>query len=152
MKNIRITLLAAVLSAAGLTACTDEATSGFRSAITGEACEPDPGTLRPHGRSGERGNGGQNSPTGIPGDNMDDESSGKVDCYYDGNSGQGDDKKHPCCDAEMCCNVDDPDEPTDPTDPTDPGDPTDPTDPTEPTDPDEPTEPTPPDEPPPPVD
>jgi hypothetical protein len=152
MKNIRITLLAAVLSAAGLTACTDEATSGFRSAITGEVCEPDPGTLRPHGRSGERGNGGQNSPTGIPGDNMDDESSGKVDCYYDGNSGQGDDKKHPCCDAEMCCNVDDPDEPTDPTDPTDPDDPTDPTDPTEPTDPDEPTEPTPPDEPPPPVD
>jgi hypothetical protein len=112
MKHLRISLLAAVLAAAGLSACTsDDGTSGFRSAITGEACEPDPTTLTPRGRSGERGNGGHDSPTGIPGDNMDDESSGKVDCYYDGNSGQGDDKKHPCCDAEMCCNVDDPDGP-----------------------------------------
>jgi hypothetical protein len=151
MKNIRITLLAAVLSAAGFAACTDDATSGFRSAISGEACQPDEATLAPHGPSGERGNGGHGSPTGIPGDNMDDERSGKVDCYHDGNSGQGDDKKHPCCDAAMCCNVDDPGEPTEPgepTDPTDPDQPTDPDDPTDPTDPPPPDEP----EPPPPVD
>jgi hypothetical protein len=147
MKHLRISLLAAVLAAAGLSACTsDDGTSGFRSAITGEACEPDPTTLTPRGRSGEQGNGGHDSPTGIPGDNMDDESSGKVDCYYDGNSGQGDDKKHPCCDAEMCCNVDDPGEPEEPTDPEDPGEPEEPTEPDEPTeeptDPDEPSEPT----------
>jgi hypothetical protein len=138
MKRIKLSLFAALLAGAGLAACTDDSTSGFRSAITGEACEPDPATLRPHGRSGENGNGGQNSPTGIPGDNMDDEHSGKVDCYYDGNSGQGDDKKHPCCDDSMCCNGDPDDgEETPPTDPTDPGDgeetpPTDPTDPVDP--------------------
>jgi hypothetical protein len=143
MKRIKMSLFAALLAGAGLAACADDSTSGFRSAITGEACEPDPATLRPHGRSGQNGNGGHNSPTGIPGDNMDDEHSGKVDCYYDGNSGQGDDKKHPCCDDSMCCNGDPDDgEETPPTDPTDPGDgddgdgeetpPTDPTDPVDP--------------------
>jgi len=52
------------------------------------------------------------------GDNCDDLSSGKVDCIGDGNSGQGDDKKHNCmfpqpgCDEDGCCDedvVDDPD-------------------------------------------
>jgi hypothetical protein len=105
MSRIKTTLMAALV-AAGFAGCVQDSTAGYRSAITGEACEPDPATLRPHGRSGEHGNGGQNSPTGIPGDNMDDEHSGKVDCYYDGNSGQGDDKKHPCCDDTMCCNGD----------------------------------------------
>src|SRR5688572_29680892 len=105
MTGLKTFLMAALFSGAALAGCTSQdSTEGYLSAITGEACEPDPATLRPHGRSGENGNGGQNSPTGIPGDNMDDEHSGKVDCYYDGNSGQGDDKKHPCCDAEMCCN------------------------------------------------
>jgi hypothetical protein len=105
MNRIKYSLLGALL-AVGFTACVDDAgSSGFQSAVTGEPCEPDPATLQPHGHSGEHGNGGQNSPTGIPGDNMDDEHSGQVDCYYDGNSGQGDDKKHPCCDANMCCNV-----------------------------------------------
>jgi len=103
MNRIKYSLLAALL-AVGFAACADN-TTGFQSAVTGEPCEPDPATLQPRGHSGENGNGGQNSPTGIPGDNMDDEHSGKVDCYYDGNSGQGDDKKHPCCDINMCCNV-----------------------------------------------
>lgn len=67
-------------------------------------------------RRADRGNG-NHSPTGIAGDNMDDLRSGKVDCYYDGNSGQGDDKKHGCtpppgCDTEGCCvmHVDDTEE------------------------------------------
>ena len=134
MNRIKLSLFAALLAGASLTACTSDSdsgtTSGYISAVTGEACTPDPATLQRHGKSGDHGNGGQNSPTGIPGDNMDDEHSGKVDCYYDGNSGQGDDKKHPCCDANMCCDgvppTDDPDDPgtedpgTDPTDPTTP--------------------------------
>lgn len=46
------------------------------------------------------------------GDNCDDLSSGKVDCIGDGNSGQGDDKKHNCmfpqpgCDENGCCDED----------------------------------------------
>jgi penicillin-binding protein 1A len=46
------------------------------------------------------------------GDNCDDLSSGKVDCIGDGNSGQGDDKKHNCmfpqpgCDDAGCCDDD----------------------------------------------
>jgi len=143
MSRIKTTLIAALLAAAAFAGCaSDDATVGYRSAITGEACEPDPATLQPHGKSGEHGNGGQNSPTGIPGDNMDDEHSGKVDCYYDGNSGQGDDKKHPCCDANMCCNGDPADDDGDETDPGD-GTETPPTPPPPP-----PTEPTPPPPPP----
>ncbi|MBA3392885.1 MAG: hypothetical protein H0T89_09585 [Deltaproteobacteria bacterium] len=68
------------------------------------------------------------------GDNCDDLSSGKVDCIGDGNSGQGDDKKHNCmfpqpgCDENGCCDEDvvDPDAGDDPTGPDgtpDPGSP-----------------------------
>ena len=121
MNRIKLSLFAALLAGASLTACTgsnsDGSSAGYLSAATGEPCTPDPATLQPHGKSGQHGNGGQNSPTGIPGDNMDDEHSGKVDCYYDGNSGQGDDKKHPCCDANMCCNGDPDDGEVDPNDP-----------------------------------
>ncbi|MBI5511155.1 MAG: hypothetical protein HY903_20535 [Deltaproteobacteria bacterium] len=97
-------------------------TSGtYRSALDGDACTPQADSFVPrdtgadHGQaSGNSDNGGNGnvSPTGIPGDNMDDTRSGKIDCYYDGNSGQGDDKKHPCtaadfpqpgCDAAGCC-------------------------------------------------
>ena len=53
------------------------------------------------------------------GDNCDDLSSGKVDCIGDGNSGQGDDKKHNCmfpqpgCDENGCCDEDVVDDPGD---------------------------------------
>ena len=90
----------------------------YQSALTGQTCRPDPHTLMPKprpNRSVQPGNGGHNSPTGIPGDNLDDPHSRKIDCYYDGNSGQGDDRKHPCtpadfpqpgCDQAGCCDVD----------------------------------------------
>ena len=100
--------------------CTNEQSTGlYRSALTDEACEPDPGSFMPSEPSGSghmsNGRGGHNSPTGIPGDNIDDPHSGKIDCYYDGNSGQGDDRRHPCtpedfpqpgCDATGCCDED----------------------------------------------
>jgi hypothetical protein len=71
--------------------------------LTGEECVPDPNTLPPlHGHNGQgQGNGGHNSPTGIPGDNVDDPQSGKVDCLGDGDSGRGNDLR--CCDANGCC-------------------------------------------------
>jgi hypothetical protein len=102
--------------------CSDRSATGYRSAVTGEPCEPDVQTLvppegGPTSRGKGQGRGGHGSPTGIPGDNMDDEHSGKVDCLGDGNSGQGDDKKNGCeaapapgCDANACCV----DEPVDP--------------------------------------
>ena len=130
MRQLRMFLFATVLAGGSLAGCTSEQTdsvTGYVNAVTGETCQPDPATLHRHGQSGQHGNGGHGSPTGIPGDNMDDEHSGKVDCLGDGNSGQGDDKKHPCCDDSMCCDgtpTDDPDDPSD--DPTDPSD--DPTD------------------------
>jgi hypothetical protein len=86
--------------------CTDkDDTTFYRNAVTGAPCDPDPATFRKRAHDG--GRGGARSPTGIPGDNMDDPHSGKVDCLGDGNSGQGDDKKHPCpppgCDDQDCC-------------------------------------------------
>ncbi|MEE8408485.1 MAG: hypothetical protein V3T05_02665, partial [Myxococcota bacterium] len=91
--------------------CGDDATSWpgntqFISALTGESCTPDIATFMPSDDSN-----GNVSPTGIPGDNLDDLRSGKVDCLGDGNSGQGDDKKHNCtfpqagCDDVGCCEV-----------------------------------------------
>jgi len=119
MLRIRLTLFTAFLAAAGLAACANDSTTQFRSAVTGEACEPDPATYTPKAPK-DHGNGGHNSPTGIPGDNIDDEHSGKVDCLGDGDSGQGNDDKKcgpPGCDAEMCCEPgggdDDDDEDTD---------------------------------------
>jgi hypothetical protein len=49
------------------------------------------------------------NPTGISGDNMDDIKSGNTDCYWDGDSGQGNDhlcldKTLPGCDCWGCCN------------------------------------------------
>jgi hypothetical protein len=48
------------------------------------------------------------NPTGISGDNMDDATSGHVDCYWDGDSGQGNDylcleDTLPGCDCWGCC-------------------------------------------------
>ncbi|AKF03011.1 hypothetical protein DB32_000159 [Sandaracinus amylolyticus] len=97
-----------------LIACSTEPSPPvYRSALTGEECVPDPGTMIPPERGSGHGRGGHNSPTGIPGDNIDDPHSGKVDCLYDGNSGQGNDRDgcfpRPGCDAEGCCEVPDPD-------------------------------------------
>jgi hypothetical protein len=107
---------AAWLSLAG---CQADTAADFRNVLTGEECVPDD-TYEPRpGHSSDApghtqdnpGHGGDRSPTGIPGDNMDDEHSGKVDCLGDGNSGQGDDKKHNCefppgCDQNGCCDGD----------------------------------------------
>ncbi|MEZ4256657.1 MAG: hypothetical protein R3A78_13265 [Polyangiales bacterium] len=90
---------------------TGRSTTGYLEADTMDDCVPDMSTMvpltAPSANGKGKGNGGHGSPTGIPGDNMDDLHSGKVDCYYDGNSGQGDDKKHGCvvpgCDENGCC-------------------------------------------------
>jgi hypothetical protein len=74
---------------------------------TGATAVPDPGTSGPHGHNGKGdGNGGLNSPTGIPGDSIDDPHSGKVDCLGDGDSGQGNDERFctpPGCDGQDDC-------------------------------------------------
>ena len=125
MKSSLISILAA-LAFAG---CADN-TKRHVNALTGEACEPDEQTYMPRQNNG---NGNQCQGTG-PGDNCDDLSSGKIDCIGDGNSGQGDDKKHDCefpqpgCDEDGCCDddiVEPPpgdDDPGEPDDPEDPGD------------------------------
>lgn len=76
-------------------------------AYTLEACTPGNGYMpRPKKHTNDKCQGTSN------GDNCDDQSSGKVDCIGDGNSGQGDDKKHNCmfpqpgCDADGCCDED----------------------------------------------
>jgi len=100
--NKLMTAAAALLASLALNACAGD-TSTYHNALTGDSCTPNSSYV-PLGSG--NGNGGHNSPTGIPGDNIDDPHSGKVDCYYDGNSGQGDDKKHPCapgCDNQHCC-------------------------------------------------
>lgn len=87
-------------------------------AYTLEECEPTASYMPKQ----NQGNGAQNDKCQgtSNGDNCDDLSSGKIDCIGDGNSGQGDDKKHNCefpqpgCDAEGCCDEDTVDE--DPTD------------------------------------
>ena len=119
MNGFRAFLFVA-LAGVGFVGCTsDSTTAQYRNAVTGEACVPDPNTVAPlHGHNGQgNGNGGQNSPTGIPGDNMDDPHSGKIDCLGDGDSGQGNDPVV-CCDANSCCNGDPGDDPGD----EDPGD------------------------------
>lgn len=81
--------------------------------LTGTSCSPDlttwvaesdaPETHR-HGHHGK-------GPTGLPGDNRDDDHSGKIDCVGDGDSGQGNDSPDceapddtpPGCDALGCC-------------------------------------------------
>src|SRR5215213_10701981 len=55
MNRIKLSLFAALLAGASLTACTGSddtaGSTGYLSAITGEACEPDPATLQRHGQS-----------------------------------------------------------------------------------------------------
>ena len=100
---MRTSLFAAVLTLA-LAACGTD-TSSHVSALTGQSCTPNgsymppPPPKHPNGKCQGTSNG----------DNCDDLSSGKIDCIGDGNSGQGDDKKHGCmfpqpgCDDQGCC-------------------------------------------------
>jgi hypothetical protein len=110
MRILSSTISLTIVASLGLwsSACTvSQPTQEYRSAVTGEVCEPND-TFVPMSEAEAHEHGhGNTSPTGIPGDNLDDNRSGKVDCYYDGNSGQGDDKKHPCpgCDDQGCCQV-----------------------------------------------
>ena len=124
----RISLVLALLVPCSLLACSSEPprrTRGYLSELTGEECVPDPATLTPTValRGRHAGRGGERSPTGIPGDNLDDPHSGQVDCLGDGNSGAGNDPEGGCppppgCDAFGCCEVPaDPDAGTPPPDP-----------------------------------
>jgi hypothetical protein len=143
MKILRTLLPVLAFAALGLAGCTaDDATGTHINALTGAVCTPgatyEPRPAVTHGNGhGNGGQGAQCQGTG-PGDNCDDLHSGHIDCIGDGNSGQGDDRKHPCtfpqpgCDATGCCDGDMVDPPpetpptTPPTDPTPPP-PTDPT-------------------------
>jgi hypothetical protein len=95
-------------------ACSGDVTATYRNALTDETCVPNSTFLVKASSTDNKGSnaGGNTSPTGIPGDNLDDERSGKIDCLGDGNSGQGDDKKHNCefpqpgCDDTGCCDED----------------------------------------------
>jgi hypothetical protein len=138
-SSIRHLLIAVALAALGLAGCTAEEPTGTHvNALTGAICTPTDSYMpRPNSHANANGGGAQCQGTG-PGDNCDDLHSGKIDCIGDGNSGQGDDRKHPCtfpqpgCDAEGCCDgdmVDPPPVEPPPTDtpPTDPAPtPTDP--------------------------
>lgn len=100
-------MVAGAVALLALSGCSSEV-SNYHHAITGEPCVPNDTLVPGNGNGNGNGNGGHNSPTGIPGDNIDDPHSGQVDCLYDGNSGQGDDKKHGCvpppgCDDQGCC-------------------------------------------------
>ena len=105
MLVMRTSLFAAVLTLA-LAACGTE-TSSHVSALTGQSCTPNGSYMPPppkHPNSKCQGTSN--------GDNCDDLHSGKIDCIGDGNSGQGDDKKHNCmfpqpgCDDMGCCDGD----------------------------------------------
>ena len=127
----------ALVIGATIAACSTPETATYRSSLTGDLCEPNASFIplnaehsnRNHDKERPTNNGnGNESPTGIPGDNLDDTRSGKVDCLGDGNSGQGDDKKHGCqfpqpgCDDQGCCETDggDEDDTTPPADDTTP--------------------------------
>ena len=103
---MRSNLLLAMWFAAAIGCGTD--TSSHVNALTGETCEPNT-SYTPHPQSGPHNDKCQGTSNG---DNCDDLSSGKIDCIGDGNSGQGDDKKHNCqfpqpgCDDQGCCDGD----------------------------------------------
>jgi hypothetical protein len=108
MNYLALTFVAGM---ALLAAC--ESPNQHVNAFTLESCKPNQ-TYQPKVKkhTNDKCQGNSN------GDNCDDLSSGKVDCIGDGNSGQGDDKKHNCmfpqpgCDDAGCCDgdvVDDPD-------------------------------------------
>lgn len=99
---MRSILLAAALTLIGC----GTGTGDYVSALTGQTCEPNKTHQPKKPASNDKCQGTSN------GDNCDDLSSGKIDCIGDGNSGQGDDKKHNCqfpqpgCDDQGCCDED----------------------------------------------
>ena len=137
-RALRHGLAAAALAALGLAGCTSQEPVGtYVNALTGAICVPS-ASYEPRGSGVAHGNGqgGGNTCQGTgPGDNCDDLHSGKIDCIGDGNSGQGDDRKHPCefpqpgCDDQGCCDGDmvDPPPPTPDDPPPAPEDPPTPT-------------------------
>lgn len=108
---MRTILLAAVITLGACATDIDTAPESgkYINALTGETCTPDGTYLLGPGNG--NGNGNRCQGTGN-GDNCDDLASGQIDCIGDGNSGQGDDKKHECefpqpgCDANACCDHD----------------------------------------------
>ena len=100
-----------------VSACAEPPRGTYVNALTGEECTPDSRSYVP------RAAGGNDQCQGTSnGDNCDDLHSGKIDCIGDGNSGQGDDKKHNCdfpqpgCDEDGCCDGDIVDPPPPPPD------------------------------------
>jgi len=99
-------LFVSLFCALGFAACAPNSGS-YINALTGEECTPDSQSYIPR----KAHDPGQCQGTSN-GDNCDDLHSGKIDCIGDGNSGQGDDKKHNCefpqpgCDENGCCDDD----------------------------------------------
>jgi hypothetical protein len=111
---LRSTIVALAFAALGFAGCSSDSTATHINALTGQLCIPN-GTYLPLAHpnvNGQAGDGGAQCQGTGPGDNCDDLHSGKIDCIGDGNSGQGDDKKHPCefpqpgCDDQGCCDGD----------------------------------------------
>jgi hypothetical protein len=102
---MRTLIASLVFVLAGVGCTSDEPTGRHVNALTGEECVPNPITYLA-GEAPDHCQGTSN------GDNCDDLHSGKIDCIGDGNSGQGDDKKHNCefpqpgCDDTGCCDDD----------------------------------------------
>src|SRR5687768_4402944 len=111
-QRLRQFLAAAALATLGLTGCSSEKVSSHVNAVTGAECAPDGSYLPRPERGNGNGRGGERCEGTGPGDNCDDLHSGKIDCIGDGNSGQGDDRRHNCefpqpgCDANGCCDDD----------------------------------------------
>jgi hypothetical protein len=114
---LRHLLAGAALSALALAGCTagsSGSSTSYVNALSGATCTPgDTYTPAPPPGNGQANGHGSSHCQGTgPGDNCDDLHSGKVDCIGDGNSGQGDDKKHNCqfpqpgCDEQGCCDDD----------------------------------------------
>ena len=109
-----------------VTASCGTDTSTHVNALTGQVCTPNASYQPKPAHTNGNGNGRCQGTSN--GDNCDDLSSGKIDCIGDGNSGQGDDKKHNCqfpqpgCDEDGCCDDDIVDPPPPPPEDGDDGD------------------------------
>jgi hypothetical protein len=107
-------IISAMLLSLAVTACAADSPTGTHvNALTGEECTPNAKYI-PRDKPADAQDGPKNDKCQgtTNGDNCDDLSSGKIDCIGDGNSGQGDDKKHNCqfpqpgCDDQGCCDGD----------------------------------------------
>ncbi len=112
MKNLWLEIVSCcglLISGCGQGTISINRTANFTNVFSGQSC-----SLKEHSyveRPKECTDAERNA-SGLPGDNMDDEASCHIDCVGDGNSGQGDDKRHPCtpdsfpqpgCDEDGCC-------------------------------------------------